>query len=329
MMETPRDLLIFALDGLAYGVDAALVRETLWLPALSPADNAPPGIVGLFNRRGEILPVADLALCLGHAGHRCRGSDQVVVLAAAGAGIGVVASEVHEFAHLPAGALLPLPDLAGGAGNPLPVGCLQWGERMVTLLDAGRLAEAAMQAVRPAVPLQPEATAAEETLFAARARALRQPEAPAEEGRRALAVVALGEQRFGIELGAVREFCRVGQLVPIPCCPPQVAGVFARHGHLVVLLELAAALQLPPPAAPRPQAVIGVVGGQPVGLAVDAVLDVVEPGAAELQAPPAELLQQYGSDIRAVASYRGGRVAVLDLPALLARPEWAVDEAVP
>ncbi len=62
----PRTLLIFDLDDARFGVDATLVRESVWLPKLTPVEEAPPYIVGIFSLRGQIVPVTDLNLRFGH-----------------------------------------------------------------------------------------------------------------------------------------------------------------------------------------------------------------------------------------------------------------------
>ena len=63
-----------------------------------------------------------------------------------------------------------------------------------------------------------------------------------------------------------------------------------------------------------------------VGMAVDEVHDVVYLREEELQAAPAVLREQHGAEIKGAASYGGKMMAVLDLPALLAREEWIVNE---
>ena len=47
-----------------------------------------------------------------------------------------------------------------------------------------------------------------------------------------------------------------------------------------------------------------------------------------MQAAPAVLREQHGAEIKGAASYGGKMMAVLDLPVLLAREEWIVNETV-
>lgn len=328
-MDEPRELLIFDLDGLRCGIDARLVREILWLPALSPAAAAPAGIIGVFNLRGEIVPVVDPAPRLKRPPQPGRSSDQIVVLASAENLVGLLVSEVRDLVPFSACAGLASPDY-GPQPNPLVIGSVQLGDDLVTLVDAWLLFPAA-------IALAEDLGAAAETefhqdpaqsVFQARSRALYRPATLAEQAAPALAVVELGRQYFGIELRHVHTFCHIGPLTPIPGCPPHIAGVFGLRGQFITLLELAPALNLPPPAGPRPKAVIGRLGEAVVGLALDDVVDVINPAAADLQPPPAEVVRQRGGEIRAITSYLGRMVVLLDLPALLAREEWVVDEKV-
>ena len=64
-MSPTRSLLIFDLDDARFGVDATLVRESIWLPELVPVEEAPPYIVGMFSLRDQLIPVTDLNLRFG------------------------------------------------------------------------------------------------------------------------------------------------------------------------------------------------------------------------------------------------------------------------
>lgn len=331
-MDAPPELLIFDVDGLRCGLDARLVREIVWLPALSPAAAAPAGVLGVFNFRGEVVPVVDPAPRLERPPQPGRQGDQIVVLAHADKLLGLLVHEVRDLVPQSAGAGLTSPDY-GVQRSPLVIGHVQLDEALVTLIDAQALfatvtALAAGPGAAAATAFLPDPAPAAQSRFHARARALRQPAALVEQATEPLAVVELGGQYFGIELRHVQAFCHVGALTGLPCCPPHVAGIFGLRGQFVTLLELAATLGLPPPAGPRPKAVVGTLGDAAVGLALDEVVDVINPAAADLRPPPPEVLRQRGGDIRAVTSYLGRMVVLLDLRALLAREEWVVDEKV-
>ena len=174
----------------------------------------------------------------------------------------------------------------------------------------------------------PQATPQEHAVFRARARALMEAAIEEEGTRLSLAVVELGGEYFGIELHAVQEFCDIAQPSPIPCCPPHILGAISLRGNLLTLLDLHAALNLRRMAQNGGKAVIARLGEQAVGVAVDEVHDVIYLREEALQPAPPALREQHGAEVKGTASYAGKMMAVLDLPALLAREEWLVNENV-
>lgn len=327
-----RSLLIFDLDGERFGLDATRVRETVWLPELTPVEEAPPWVVGLFGLRGAVVPVADLHLRLGRPARRYRSSDQVVVLEADSLPMGLIVGEVLEVVELAADAIQPPPQFDGKAQGHahLVTGEARVGDGLVTLLDVSRLIhlpDASAPADVAERPAQADpATPEERALFHARAMALMETAAGEEDSRLGLAVVELDGECFGVELAAVREFRDVGRLSPIPCCPPHILGAMSLRGDLVTLIDLRAALGLPAESKGGGKAVVARIGEQAVGLAVDEVHDVVYLRQAELQPPPPALRER--REITGTAPYAGRMMTVLDLPALLAREEWIVNEVV-
>lgn len=333
-----RTLLIFNLDGTRFGLDAACVIESVWLPELTTIEEALPWIVGMFSLRGQIIPVANLHLRFGHPARPYNLSDQVVVLKTEHMPIGLIVSEVLEVVDLPADAIQPPPEIEA-AGHGLihfAAGVVGIGDDLVTLLDVSRLTKLPeispldnmLESTGTGGYFCAQATLETRTLFHGRAMALR--EVSAAEGQHSplgLAVVELSGEYFGIELAAVQEFCNIAQLSPIPCCPPHILGAMNLRGSLLTLIDPRSALNLPP--SPRGhKAVIARLGEQLMGIAVDEVCDAVYLGNEALQPPPSALRYQCGSEITGTAPYAGRTMTVLDLPALLAREDWIVDENV-
>ncbi|TAN56221.1 MAG: purine-binding chemotaxis protein CheW [Rhodospirillales bacterium] len=331
-------LLIFDLNGMRFGLDARAVRESLWLPELTPVEEAPAWIVGLFNLRGKIVPVADLDLRFGHPPGHYGLSNQVVLLEANDLPMGLIVSEVREVVELPLAAIQAPPQLAGTDRDKghLVVGEAHVGDDLVTLLDASLLAlmpqrpeQAEATARSPATGyFCPQATPELRAQFHARALALKEDGVKEEGSRMGLAVVGLGGEYFGIELAAVQEFCDIRQLCPIPCCPPHILGVMSLRGDLFTLIDPISALNLPPAVKTGGKAVVGRRGEQAVGIAVDDVHDVVYLRTVEMQPPPLALRERNGAEIMGTAPYGSRIMTVLDLPSLLAREEWIVNEKV-
>ncbi len=333
-MDT-RPFLIFDLDGMRFGVDATLVRESVWLPELTPIEEAPPWVVGLFCLRGRIVPVTDLHLRFGHSARPYTPSDQVVVLAGEHQSMGLIVSEIREVIELSSAAIQPPPQfdvVASGAAH-LIAGEARVGDDLVSLLDLFRLTHlpegatpvAATERPAPFTHFCPEATPEERALFRKRAMTLREATIEEQGALLGLAVVELGGEYFGVELAAVQEFCNIVQLSPIPCCPPHILGAMNLRGDLLTLIDPRTALNLPP-AATGSKAVVARLGEQSLGIAVDAVHNVLYLRREDLLPPPPALREQCGAEITGTAPYAGRTMTVLDLHALLRREEWIVND---
>jgi purine-binding chemotaxis protein CheW len=336
---TLRTLLIFDLGDTRFGVDAALVRESIWLPELIPFEAAPLHIDGIFSLRGRIIPVTDLNLRFGHPARPHLLSDQIVILELNQLLMGLIVSEVIEVVEISAEAILPPPEFDGETHRyaHLLLGEVRVGDDIVMLLDASQLmfqppdlveTDTDTENISPARLFCPEATPEEHAVFRARAKALMQVASEEEGASLPLAVVEMEGEYFGIELQAVLEFCDIIQPSPIPCCPPHILGAICLRGNLLTLLDMRAALNLPRAQQSNCKAVVVLLGDQRVGVAVDQVHDVIYLREDELLAAPLALREQHASEIRGTAAYGGKLMAVLNLPVLLAREEWVVNEIV-
>lgn len=332
-MSSTRPFLIFDLNGALFGLDATLVRESVWLPELAPVEEAPPYIVGILSLREQLIPVTDLSLRFGHPAIPYSLNNQVVVLEQERLTMGIIVSEVREVAELPQAAIQPPPqfdvEMRPDDGH-LISGEAKLGGNIVTLLDASRLVRlpqnlAPAETEHPAYRFCPEATPEQHAVYRARARALQEDISAGEITDIALAVLEMGGEYFGVDLDAVQEFCEISQFSPVPCCPRHILGVMSLRGNLYTLLDLRAALNLPL-SAPGGKAVLARLGQHTMGIAVNEVHDVVYLRREELQDAPAALQEQHASEVRSVIPYAGRMMLVLDLPALLAREEWVVNE---
>lgn len=343
MLPAPRSLLLFDLDDAHFGLDATLVRESVWLPELTPVEEMPSYIVGMFNLRGLFIPVADLNLRFGHPAKTYRPSDQVVVLELDQLLMGLIVNEVREVVELSADTVQPPPkfDTEMLRHDRLVSGEVRVNDDIVTLLDARQLMQLPQQdeqtvTAHAANYFNLQAMPGEQAVYRARAKALMENTAEEEVAHLSLAVVELDGEYFGIELEAVQEFCDIAHFGTIPCCPPHILGAMSLRGNLFTLLDVRAALNLTHTSPCGGKAVVtralmrldtGMTE-QVVGVVVNEVHDVVYLRQEELQAAPAQLREQRGTEIKGTASYAGKMMLVLDLPALLAREEWIVNESV-
>lgn len=150
------------------------------------------------------------------------------------------------------------------------------------------------------------------------ARAAAEPAAPESVATgRALLVVALGSDLYGLPVERVKEIVRPRSLTPVPHAPPTVRGLISLRGEVIQVLDLAACLGIAvdAPAAESRRARIVVLRGDEgpsVALRVDAVHDVWRVDEADLRPPPSG----ESEGVKALASRDGRFVSLVDVDRL-------------
>lgn len=164
-------------------------------------------------------------------------------------------------------------------------------------------------------------------ILEARARSLARP--PAHETANdsvGLVVLAIGAERYGVDIGYVQEVRPVAGMARVPGAPPIWAGVVNLRGRLYAILDLRRYLGLPESGASAAAKVVVVAAaGLVVGLLADDVLDVYQASQADL-APP--LVEIAGAKRAIVAGITADLLIVLDLEELLSDPRLTVQADV-
>jgi len=134
-LERVRELLVFSLDGSAYAVDVARVREIIRMKSLTRVPRAPGWLLGVVSLRGEVVEVVDLRMRLGLGAATPGPSNRIIVLhGEADRVAGLLVDSVSEVHRAPQASLAPAP--AGEARSVVEV-CRR-GNGFVSLLDVDR-----------------------------------------------------------------------------------------------------------------------------------------------------------------------------------------------
>lgn len=97
----------------------------------------------------------------------------------------------------------------------------------------------------------------------------------------------LGAEEYGLEILKVQEIKGYSQVTPIPNTPPCVRGVMNLRGSIIPVVDLRAKLAMAETAYNQFTVIVVVrVGTKTVGLVVDAVSDVLDIPADDIQATP-------------------------------------------
>ncbi len=131
-----RQYVLFVLCGEEYGLPIAAVRSVIRYEEPTPVPHAPEGVEGVFNLRGQILPLVDL-------GRQLRGSmlepgslARIIVAEAGSGAVGLAVDRVREVASIPVEQIKPAPPAAvASAMSDAFEGVATYGDRLIILLD--------------------------------------------------------------------------------------------------------------------------------------------------------------------------------------------------
>ncbi|HYN94474.1 MAG TPA: chemotaxis protein CheW [Pilimelia sp.] len=122
-----------------FAFDVSSVREVVMAPKVTRVPTLPPGVLGVFNLRGAVLPVLDAAALVAPstpAGQpRSGGAGFAVVARCWAYDVALVVSAMPTMARL-TGPVQP-------SESPGAAGMYRRGDRLVTMLDLAELLTAA------------------------------------------------------------------------------------------------------------------------------------------------------------------------------------------
>lgn len=102
-----RNYLIFIIDNLKLGVDASYVVEILNNYTVTYLPMMPNYILGIYNMRGQIIPILDIRLRLGKAPK--EGDCLLIVLNYNGTQLGILVDSVELMISIPNENIVPIP----------------------------------------------------------------------------------------------------------------------------------------------------------------------------------------------------------------------------
>jgi purine-binding chemotaxis protein CheW len=321
------DYLVFGLGDGRFAIGVQLVREMFWLPELSPVEELPSDVLGVFDLRGCIVPVVDLLARFGRPRAPLRTTDKVIVLGTADLSVGIIANELHDVVEIPAASIADAINYQGAGGQArFVLGEARLPDGLAMVLDVAALLRGSRDDLTSAVR---ERLPAEETALL-RQRALTLAEKPSEVAaadRESYAVIRFERELYGVGLAVVREFVHLRGVVPVPCCPPHIVGNMNLRGDVLTVVDIRAVLGLETAGQTSKVAVLA-AGELKVGITVADIVDVLHVTASEVRPlPPSRNASggQYGTGI---ALLDGRAVTLLDIQRVLATEALCVEEFV-
>jgi len=341
-MPTIKHLLIFTLNNHRFAVDSLSVREILWLPELTPVEESPQYIVGVFNLRGKILPVMDLSIRFGHGQKPYHLTDSIIILESEGIFIGIIVNGVHDVVGIPESDIEPA--LTYGKKDIYPhfiEGEAKIGGEIIMLLNHKTIISAEFglwNAELETLPIEHSAlrtphsafegfSPEDMAIFHQRAISLMQPyESLAPANQIPISVVSLNGEYYGVSLDTVKEFSEIKDITPVPCTPPHIVGDMNLRGDILTLVDIRGVLNLPVKGRDKGKIIVAHINDLIVGVTVDDVLEVINISPSEFRPVPAAVSDINHEYIKGEFPYNNKMLSILDLKKILTNKELFVDE---
>ncbi|WNG53020.1 chemotaxis protein CheW [Archangium minus] len=133
MTPTPREVLLFTLEGQRYALPMEDVRELIRAVRLTPLPRAPVVVEGLLDLRGELLPVLDMRRRFRLPARPLSSSDHLVVAQAGARRVALRVDRAEGLLALEPGSLDSTPRELPGVGYV--AGALKLPDGLVLLHD--------------------------------------------------------------------------------------------------------------------------------------------------------------------------------------------------
>ncbi len=95
-IKNTKKYLVFILDALYYAIDIEFVSEIITSFAITPIPRVPDYIKGVFNLRGQIVPVVDIRARLGLAKLEYTNTTCIIVIEVNSETFGIIVDEVSH-----------------------------------------------------------------------------------------------------------------------------------------------------------------------------------------------------------------------------------------
>jgi len=287
-------LVSFDVEGQEYAIAIEDVQEIVQAPeTVIHIPLSESHVVGVMTLRSRLLPLVSLRYMFGLPERAMDEKSRIVVLALAGASVGVVVDAVSEVLRVAKSGVDPLPALLAREGNLAEVTqiCrLDDGKRLVSIVTArnlfghsvvqNALSEAQSTVNKMEQEAGLEAADADEIL----------------DDDEQVVIFRMDKEEFGVPIAGVQEIVRVPEaLIRIPKAPPFVEGVINLRGSVLPVIDLRQRLGLVHvERSDRQRIMVFLIAGVRTGFIVDQVAEVLKIPKAAIEPAPQLSAEQGG-----------------------------------
>ena len=132
-------LVSFTVGKELFAVDILSVQEINRMMELTNVPQTPPGVEGVINLRGRIIPVLDLRVQFGLPPSALNETSRIVVVEVQGNTIGFIVDSVHEVMRIDRSIIEPTPQLTSSIDSSYVAGVAKLDEDLIILLNLDNL----------------------------------------------------------------------------------------------------------------------------------------------------------------------------------------------
>jgi len=144
------------------------------------------------------------------------------------------------------------------------------------------------------------------------------------QGEEQLVVFDLAAEAYGVDIGAVREIIRMQDITKVPGAPEIVEGIINLHGNVIPVVDLRKRFRLEVTKRDKDNRIVVVdIGGQDIGVVVDAVNEVLRIASDSVEPPSSVITTAESVYLLGIVKLEGRLVILLDLEKVLTDSEKA------
>jgi purine-binding chemotaxis protein CheW len=138
---------------------------------------------------------------------------------------------------------------------------------------------------------------------------------------RQFAVFSLGEEKYAVDIGVIKEIIRPVKITHIPRAPLFIEGVVDIRGDVIPVIEMRKRFEVEGKRELSPRMIIVRIEDQWVGILVDTVTEVIRVPASEIKPPPRVMGGDAARYFGGVCSHNNDLVVLLNLNEILTGEE--------
>ena len=137
-----------------------------------------------------------------------------------------------------------------------------------------------------------------------------------------LVVFDLDSESYGVDIGAVREIIRMQEITRVPRTPEFVEGVINLRGKVIPVVDLRKRFGLAVGEENKDNRIVVVdIGGQDIGVVVDAVTEVLRIPASAIEPPSSVITSADSEYLLGIVKLADKMIILLELESVLSEKE--------